>query len=412
MDFVSNAGQNIATSMKKTRVLQQKTMKYFGVSSSRGLKSTSNILQRCFSTNSKEKQNIVFSGIQPTGRLHLGNYLGAVKNWIQMTQDPALKERIFCLVDLHAITNSKTSSTVNLKEEVAAKNVFSHGLNIVELTSTLIACGLDPKKCKIYVQSHVSHHCELMWILGCHINEGRLQRMHHYKEKKAKNNQHASVGLFIYPVLMCSDILLYATKPQEENLLIPVGDDQKQHLQLAQELAQQMNFKYSNELFSIPNALYTEIAARVMSLKDGKQKMSKSDANDNSRINMLDSPEEIVKKIRKAKTDEIIGITYDKEKRPEISNLVDIFASLSNQTREQVCQQYANATNFMFKNDLSELLVSKIGHVGDEARKLMNDKDYIESVLQEGAEYARERTESSLAHIRNVMGFYSPILKK
>jgi len=342
-----------------------------------------------------KKQKITFSGIQPTGSLHLGNYLGAVQNWVKLSKDANFSERVFCLVDLHAITA--------LKDNV----VVDHKTAVLQLTSTLLACGLSPDNCQIYVQSHVPQHSELMWLLGCHIGETRLQRMHHYKEKKAKNNNSSSIGLFIYPVLMSADILLYATRPSTEELFIPVGDDQRQHLQLAQEVAGQMNFRCNRDVFSIPNALYPEVGTRVMSLRDGTQKMSKSDPNDHSRINMTDSVDEMAKKIRKAKADATMGISYDREKRPEVSNLVDIFSSLSGETHDAICQRYANANNTAFKNDLIELLISRIGHVKGETERLIKDPEYVSSVLKRGADYAKERTQQPLNHIRDSMGLFS-----
>ena len=346
--------------------------------------------------NGDNKKKITFSGIQPTGSLHLGNYLGAVQNWVKLSRDDNFSERVFCLVDLHAITVLKDG-----------QSLVDHKTAVLQLTSTLLACGLSPQNCKIYVQSHVPQHSELMWLLGCHLSEARLQRMHHYKEKKAKNNNSSSIGLFVYPVLMSADILLYATRPQSEQLFIPVGDDQRQHLQLAQEVASHMNYRYQKDIFSIPNALYTDVATRVMSLRDGNQKMSKSDPNDHSRINMTDSIDDMVKKIKKAKADAIVGISYDREKRPEVSNLVDIYASLSGEAREVICERYANANNSLFKSDLSELLIAQIGHIKGETERYLKDPEYVTSVLKSGAQYAKERTQQPLDYIRDSMGLFS-----
>jgi tryptophanyl-tRNA synthetase len=358
-------------------------------------------MQKLFS--STLKKSIVFSGIQPTGQLHLGNYLGAVHNWVNMIHNNTYHEKMFCLVDMHAITVLKASSTTTT---TTTENYhLNHTQSILQLASTLIACGLDPEKCQIYVQSHVPQHAELMWILACHINESRLHRMHHYKDKKSKNNQNTSVGLLIYPTLMCSDILLYATR-QDEDLYIPVGDDQRQHLELSQEVVHQMNARYTYQIFTSPHALYTPVGTRVKSLRDGTQKMSKSDPNEHSRINMIDTEDEIRQKIKKSKTDAIAGITYDPVNRPEVSNLIEIFAALSNQTNEQVVQQYHNTTNSKFKDELTQLLLSKIGTVGQEAKRLMQDPQYVTSVLHRGADYAQERTFPALEHVRKEMGFF------
>ncbi|EFC48038.1 predicted protein [Naegleria gruberi] len=346
----------------------------------------SSLSQRLFSTttnlcnnNTSSINRVVFSGIQPTGNLHLGNYLGAVKNW-----------KFFCVVDLHAITVPQDPKT--LKES---------SFNLIAM---LLACGLDPKKCSLFFQSQIPAHSQLSWILGCFITENRLKRMHHYKDKK---NDLSSIGLVSYPVLMSADILLYSLKGNE--LYIPVGDDQRQHLELAQEVAQQMNFKFDG-LFDVPRGIYPPHAYRVMSLRDGTKKMSKSDTSDMSRINLVDEDDVILQKIKKAKTDTLDGpIYYNKDTRPEVTNLIDIYAALRGMTAEQVVQSYSHITeqaNSKFKKELAEVVIESIRPIRENYKHYLNNPEFIHQVVQDGADYANHVTQVALREIMDQVGFY------
>ncbi|KAG2379536.1 hypothetical protein C9374_006653 [Naegleria lovaniensis] len=373
--------------------------------------------------NENNHHRVVFSGIQPTGNLHLGNYLGAVKNWVTLCHDdlntkqqieslihpkdkenqrpssiplnqsssnePLFHEKFFCVVDLHAITVPQDPKA--LKE------------SSVNLIAMLLACGLDPNKCSLFFQSQIPAHSQLSWILGCFITENRLKRMHHYKDKKTDNS---SIGLVSYPVLMSADILLYSLKGNE--LYIPVGDDQRQHLELAQEVAQQMNFKFEG-LFDVPRGIYPPHAYRVMSLRDGTKKMSKSDASDMSRINIVDTDDVIVQKIKKAKTDTLTDLTYDKDKRPEVANLIDIYAALQGKSAEEIVQLYSSVSenvNSKFKHDLADIVVETIKPIRENYNRYLSDPQFVQQVVKQGSERANEVTQKALRQIMDRIGFY------
>ena len=284
----------------------------------------------------------IFSGVQPTGNLHLGNYLGAIKNFVELNNDIQNK-CIFCVVDLHAITVSQNPK--DLKS------------NIHETVATFVASGIDPKKSIIFNQSQVSAHSEAAWILSCIARMGWLNRMTQFKEKAGKDKEKASIGLYSYPVLMAADILLY------DSTHVPVGDDQKQHLELCRDIAQRFNNDFKvNDFFKVPEPLIQKEFSRIMSLKDGSKKMSKSDLSDLSRINLTDEKDEIINKIKKAKTDPMPmpSNIEELEKRFEAKNLIGIYASLSGQSLEKTVKEFAGKNFSEFKENLSQVLVDKI----------------------------------------------------
>jgi len=331
--------------------------------------------------------NRIFSGIQPTGNLHLGNYLGAIRNWVNLQGD---YECLFCLVDLHAIT---------VWQEPAELTA-----NTREVTAGLLAAGLDPKNNTIFIQSQVSGHAELAWIFNCVARMGWLNRMTQFKEKAGKHRENASVGLFAYPNLMAADILLYQATH------VPVGEDQKQHLELTRDIAQKFNNDFKVDFFPIVEPLIFGPATRVMSLRDGKNKMSKSDASDYSRINMVDTADDIVLKIRKAKTDqhplpESIEACDD---RPEAANLMGIYAALADQTIEEVCTQFAGSAFSDFKKDLADLAIAKLAPIQTEMRRLMDDPAYVDSVLKAGNEKANDLAAPVLRDVQKIIGYLTP----
>ena len=341
----------------------------------------------------KVANDLVFSGVQPTGNLHLGNYLGAIKNWVDFQNS---KKCIFCIVDLHAITISENRNKLDkYSREVAA---------------AYVASGIEPGKSTIFVQSNVKGHSELAWILGCHTPIGWLNRMTQFKDKAGKNKEKAPLGLYSYPVLMAADILLYKSN------FVPVGDDQKQHLELCRDIAQSFNRFYDTEFFPIPEPIITGSATRVMSLKDGK-KMSKSDPSDQSRINLTDSEDQIIKKIQRARTDSLPFPENSKslEKRPEVENLINIFAAISEKPCEHIIKKYSGNDFKNFKQDLSDVLIFKISKISKEMKKLLLDQSYLNSILTEGAKEAREISEKNMTEIKKnykilfLMTFYLPI---
>jgi tryptophanyl-tRNA synthetase len=326
----------------------------------------------------------IFSGIQPTGNLHLGNYLGAIRNWVSL-QDSY--ECIFCVVDLHAITVWQDPA------ELSA--------NTREVAAAMIASGVDPEKNILFNQSQNPSHAELAWIFNCVARMGWLNRMTQFKEKAGKNKENASVGLFAYPNLMAADILAYQATH------VPVGDDQKQHLELARDIAQKFNNDFGVDFFPIIEPVIMGEATRVMSLRDGSAKMSKSDPSDNSRINMVDDVDTIVKKIRKAKTDpEPLPTSKEGlEGRPEAANLMSIFAALSNGTLEDVIAKYGDQQFSTFKQDLSDVAVENLSPIQDEMRRLVADPDYVDGVLREGAASARAITEPIIREVHSILGY-------
>ncbi|MEC8265627.1 MAG: tryptophan--tRNA ligase [Pseudomonadota bacterium] len=334
----------------------------------------------------KVANDLVFSGVQPTGNLHLGNYLGAIKNWVDFQNS---KKCIFCIVDLHAITISENRNKLDkYSREVAA---------------AYVASGIEPGKSTIFVQSNVKGHSELAWILGCHTPIGWLNRMTQFKDKAGKNKEKAPLGLYSYPVLMAADILLYKSN------FVPVGDDQKQHLELCRDIAQSFNRFYDTEFFPIPEPIITGSATRVMSLKDGKKKMSKSDPSDQSRINLTDSEDQIIKKIQRARTDSLPFPENSKslEKRPEVENLINIFAAISEKPCEHIIKKYSGNDFKNFKQDLSDVLIFKISKISKEMKKLLLDQSYLNSILTEGAKEAREISEKNMTEIKKIIKFYS-----
>ena len=329
----------------------------------------------------------IFSGVQPTGNLHLGNYLGAIKNFVEL-QNEKDNECVYCVVDLHAIT---------VKQD---PNILKD--NIRETTAAFLASGLDYKKSIIFNQSLVPAHSEGSWILGCIARMGWLNRMTQFKEKAGKDKEKASVGLYIYPILMAADILLY------DSTHVPVGEDQKQHLELSRDIAQKFNldFKAPNFL-KAPEPLIQKNFARIMSLKDGTKKMSKSDPSDLSRINLTDKKDEIVNKIKKAKTDNSALPSDDKKlsERPEVKNLLEIYSSLNNQTLSDSINEFGGKNFSEFKQKLSDLVVEKISPISDEINKLKKDNNFIDKILEDGAEKADKITSKKVKEMKKIIGF-------
>jgi tryptophanyl-tRNA synthetase len=329
----------------------------------------------------------IFSGVQPTGNLHLGNYLGAIKNFVDLNNDND-NECIFCVVDLHAITVKQ-----NPKE---LKN------NIRETVATFIASGIDPKKSIIFNQSKVPAHAEGAWILSCIARMGWLNRMTQFKEKAGKDKEKASVGLYSYPVLMAADILLY------DATHVPVGDDQKQHLELCRDIAQKFNNDFEKENFlQVPQPLIQKEFSRIMSLKDGSKKMSKSEISDLSRINLTDDKGQIINKIKKAKTDPLPMPKTSKEleDRLEAKNLIGIYASLTNSTLEKSVESFVGKNFSEFKEKLSEVLVNKIEPISREIKKLLDDQIYLDNILLDGAERANSIASKKIKNIKEIVGF-------
>ena len=327
----------------------------------------------------------VLSGVQPTGDLHLGNYLGAIKNFAKMQNE---NDCLFCVVDLHAITI--------FQDPLELRN------NTYEITAAYLACGIDPKKSIIFNQSQVPGHAELAWILNCICRVGWLNRMTQFKEKSGKNSENMSSGLFTYPTLMAADILLYKATH------VPVGSDQKQHLELTRDIAQKFNNDYKSEnFFPLPEPYIEKDISRVMSLRDGNSKMSKSDPSDYSRINLKDDQDTIVKKIKKSKTaDSTIPISEDQiNKIPEVSNLFNIFVGVTGLTKSELLSKYAGQNFSNFKSDLSDALIEKVCPIGNEVTKLMQDKKYLKQIMYEGAMKAREKSAIVLKDVYDIIGF-------
>jgi len=332
-----------------------------------------------------DKSKLVFSGVQPTGNLHLGNYLGALKKFVSLQEET---ECIYCVVDLHAITV--------FQDPKELRN------NILETTAGFLATGLDNKKSIIFNQSSVSGHAELAWILNCIARLGWLNRMTQFKDKAGIDKEKASVGLYIYPNLMAADILLYKATH------VPVGADQKQHLELCRDIAQKFNNDFKKKVFPIPEPLIQKNISRVMSLRDGTKKMSKSDESEYSRIDLKDSADDIVKKIKKAKSDSssIPDNLKDLEKKKEAFNLISIYSDLTNNSLEHVLNELKGKEYSYLKKKLSEILIEVICPVGKRIRELLDDKGYLEKVLKEGTIKARNLAEHNLKEIRNVVGFF------
>ena len=331
--------------------------------------------------------NRIFSGVQPTGNLHLGNYLGAIRNWVTLQKD---YDCIFCIVDLHALTLPQDPDELRRHTR--------------EVTAAYIAAGIDPEACVIFNQSAVSGHSELAWLLGTLTPLGWLNRMTQFKEKAGKHRDNAGLGLYAYPVLMAADILLYKATH------VPVGDDQKQHLELSRDIAGAFNRRYGIDYFPLPEPQILGAATRVMSLRDGTKKMSKSDPSDYSRLTMTDDSATIEQKVKKAKTDTLPlpASATELDGRPEAANLLGIYAALAGQSRDQVLASYGGKGFSEFKKDLADLAVSVLGPIGDEMRRLTADAAYVDDILRRGAERAGTIARRHMAEVADIMGLLRP----
>ena len=330
------------------------------------------------------KKKLVFSGVQPTGNLHLGNYLGALKNFVSLQKE---MECIYCVVDLHAITTFQKPNELQN--------------NVLETVASFIATGLDPSKSIIFNQSSVPGHTELAWILNCVSKIGWLNRMTQFKDKAGSDKEKASVGLYIYPNLMAADILLYKATH------VPVGADQKQHLELSRDIAQKFNNDFNcKEFFPIPDPLIPKNISRVMSLRDGTKKMSKSEESDFSRINLKDNADEILKKIKKAKSDSglIPESLSNLQKKPEALNLINIYAEMTKKSLETALNEVAGKEYSFLKTKLSDVLINEIVPVGKEIKKLLDDKAHLMQILKKGREKANIIAEENLKNIREKVG--------
>jgi len=330
------------------------------------------------------KQKLVFSGVQPTGNLHLGNYLGALKNFVSLQKE---MECIYCVVDLHAITVFQDPNQLHD--------------NVLETTASFLATGLNPNKSIIFNQSSVSGHAELAWILNCVSRIGWLNRMTQFKDKAGSDKEKASVGLYIYPNLMAADILLYKATH------VPVGADQKQHLELSRDIAQKFNKDFNcKDFFPLPEPLISKNISRIMSLRDGTKKMSKSEQSDYSRINLKDTADEINKKIKKAKSDSdsIPGEIKLLENKPEALNLLTIYSELTNSNLEKIISEMAGKEYSFLKTKLAEALINEITPVGKEIQKLLKDKSHLKNILKKGSEKANIIAEENLKNIREKVG--------
>jgi tryptophanyl-tRNA synthetase len=330
------------------------------------------------------KKKLVFSGVQPTGNLHLGNYLGALKNFVSLQKE---MECIYCVVDLHAITVFQDPSVLQD--------------NVLETTASFLATGLNPDKSIIFNQSSVSGHTELAWILNCVSRIGWLNRMTQFKDKAGSDKEKASVGLYIYPNLMAADILLYKATH------VPVGADQKQHLELSRDIAQKFNKDFNcKDFFPLPEPLISKNISRVMSLRDGTKKMSKSEESDYSRINLKDTADEINKKIKKAKSDSdtIPGEIKSLENKPEALNLLTVYSELTESKLEKVISEMSGKEYSFLKTKLAEVLINEITPVGKEIQKLLKEKSHLKNILKKGTEKANIIAEENLKNIREKVG--------
>lgn len=326
----------------------------------------------------------ILSGVRPTGDIHLGNYLGAIRNWVHMQNDA--KESLFCIVDLHALTT--VEETHNLAQ------------NTRVVAAAYIAAGINPQKSAIFAQSHVPQHAELAWILSCLTPLGWLNRMTQFKDKAGKHKDQACLGLYAYPVLMAADVLIYKATH------VPVGEDQKQHLELARDIAGAFNRRFDVDLFPLPEPMILGAATRVMSLRDGSSKMSKSDISDYSRIHLMDDADTIALKIRKAKTDaEPLPETIEQlSGRPEALNLINIYGAMKDQSPADVCRAFAGVTFAPFKQALTDVLVEKLVPIGNEMRHLLKEPAELDAILTQGAQTARGLATTHLKEIQDAMG--------
>ena len=328
-------------------------------------------------------KNVIFSGVQPTGEIHLGNYLGAIKQFVDYQKD---YNSIFSIVDLHAVTVwQDPQQLLN---------------NIHKVLSIFLACGLDKEKNIIFNQSQVPEHTQLAWLLSCTARIGWLNRMTQFKDKAGKNRENASVGLYTYPILMAADIMLYKASH------VPVGDDQKQHLELARDIAHKFNTDYNIDFFVLPEPLFNSDSTRIMSLRDGTKKMSKSDTSDYSRILMTDDNDTIALKIKKAKTDSLSmpESGNDLSKRPEIENLINIYSSCSGISKNTVIEQFSFKEISYFKKELSQVIINLIQPICSEAKKLYEDKNFLNQVLSSGAIRARQISQNTISDVYKIAG--------
>ena len=329
----------------------------------------------------------VFSGVQPSGSLHIGNYLGAISNFVNFQDE---YDSIFCIVDLHAITVWQDPNVLNN--------------NIIDVAALYVASGIDPNKSTIFVQSHIPAHSELAWILNCISRIGWLNRMTQFKEKAGKNREKASAGLYVYPNLMASDILLYHAN------LVPVGDDQKQHLEITRDIAQKFNNDFKDfggeNFFPLPEPMILPVASRVMSLRDGLKKMSKSDSSEMTRIELLDNNDLIAKKISKAKTDPLPmpEQVSDLESRPEVSNLINIYSAFSKEEVVAVVNKYGGKPLSEFKKELGDIVVNQIEPIREEFIKIKKERKYITDILDKGRISAKEKSDPILNQIKSIVG--------
>ncbi len=331
-------------------------------------------------TNSAQTKKRVFSGVQPTGNIHLGNYLGAIRNWVNAQQE---YDNIFCIVDLHAITLP-----------IDPKELHE---NTRKLAALYLACGLDTRYCRLFVQSHVHEHAEASWIMNCYTPMGWLNRMTQFKTKAGEDMDSVGTGLFCYPVLMACDILLYQTH------YVPVGDDQRQHIELTRDLAQRFNSIYKQQVFTIPQGQIREVGARIMALDDPTAKMSKSAVNPHSRINLLDDPKTIKQKIGRATTDSERLVTFD-ENRPGITNLLTIYQMLTGESKETIEATFAGKGYGDFKAALTERLVETLSPIQQRYYELINEQTELESILKQGADEVRPMAAKTLRHMKEVIG--------
>ena len=327
----------------------------------------------------------ILSGVRPTGHIHLGNYLGAIRNWVRMAEGPG--EQLFCIVDQHALT------TVSDAKDLAK--------NTRTIAAAYIACGINPYKSAIFAQSHVPAHTELSWYLSCFAPLGWLNRMTQFKDKAGKHKENANLGLYAYPVLMAADILIYKATH------VPVGEDQKQHVELARDLAGVFNNYCTEEIFPLPEPIIPKETARIMSLRDGTSKMSKSDLSDYSRIHLLDDADTIALKIRKAKTDSdpIPGSKDGLENRAEAKNLLGIYAALSDKTIDSLCAEFEGKPFSIFKNALADLLIHCLTPIRQTMEHLLQNQDELDKILYKGAEVADALAEVHLKEVREKLGF-------
>lgn len=355
--------------------------------------SQTDVAERSTQAPSEARRKRVLSGVQPTGTIHLGNYMGAIRNWVTLQEQ---YDTYFCVVDLHAIT--APHDPMELRESSKAS------------AALYLASGLDPEKTTIFLQSHVSAHCELTWLLNCDTPIGWLQRMIQFKEKSKKQGEEVNMGLLGYPVLMAADILLYQAD------LVPVGEDQRQHLELTRDIAARFNNLYGGrkwkklggrggKIFKVPDAFIPPSGARIMSLQDGTSKMSKSAESDMSRINLLDSPELIMQKVKKCKTDAYEGLEFGNPDRPEANNLLTIYHLVTGVSKEEISAECANLRWGEFKPRLAEAIITHLEPIQQKYHNVMEDPAYLDHVLRKGAEEARVQAGRTLNNCREAMGF-------